>query len=88
MAVWMVERESGGISMDALAAAQGAAIAAAGKSTAQGTPVRYLRSVFSRGTGAAAVVRGCQRCGGGRGHSTAGLPYNRIAEALDLPAPG
>ena len=47
MSVWMVERDLQGISMEALAAAQGAAIAAAGKATAQGTPVRYLRSVFS-----------------------------------------
>ena len=51
MSVWMVERELHGIMMQVLAAAQGAAQSAAineaGKSMAQGTPVRHRRSVFS-----------------------------------------
>ena len=89
MAVWMVERELGGISMDALAAAQGAAIAAAGKSTAQGTPVRYLRSVFSPGDGrCCCLFEAASAAAVGEVNDAAGLPYNRIAEALDLPAPG
>jgi hypothetical protein len=33
--------------MDALAAVQGAAIAEARRATAQGTPIRYPRSLFS-----------------------------------------
>jgi hypothetical protein len=88
MSVWMVERELPGISMEALAAAQGAAIAEAGKATEQGTPVRYLRSVFSPQDGRccclfeAATAEAVQQV-----NDAAGLPYNRIVEALDLPAP-
>ena len=47
MSVWMVERELYGITTEVLAAVRGAAINEAGKSTSQGTPVRYRRSVFS-----------------------------------------
>lgn len=89
MSVWMVERELPGISMEALAAAQGAAITQAGKSTAGGTPVRYLRSLFSPQDGRccclfeAANAQAVQQV-----NDDAGLPYSRIVEALDLPAPG
>jgi Nickel responsive protein SCO4226-like len=88
MSVWMVERELPGISMEGLAAAQGAAIAEAGKSTAEGTPVRYLRSVFSPQDGRccclfeAANADDVQRV-----NDAAGLPYSRIVEALDLQPP-
>jgi hypothetical protein len=42
MAVWMVAQ----ISMDALAAARGAAIRRGEEGYRSGTPVRYLRSLF------------------------------------------
>jgi hypothetical protein len=72
-----------------LAAAQGAAITEAAKATAQGLPVRYLRSVFSPTDGRccclfeAASADAVQQV-----NDAAGLPYSRIIEALDLPAPG
>src|SRR5262245_30486994 len=49
MAVYMVERDLPGITNDQLAGAQGAAIASAQQSTADGTPVRYIRSTFVPG---------------------------------------
>lgn len=89
MSVWMVERDLKGISMEALGQAQGAAIAEAQKASAAGTPVRYLRSLFTPADGRccclfeaadAALVR--------QVNDAAGLPYQRIAAAMDLPAPG
>jgi len=46
MAVYMVERSLPGISMEALAGAQRAAIATSERLSAAGAPVRYLRSTF------------------------------------------
>jgi hypothetical protein len=88
MAVWMVERDLKGIGMDALAQAQAAAIAGANKASAHGTPIRYLRSLFTPEdgrccclfeAGSAAAVR--------QVNDAAGLPYGRIVQAMDLPPP-
>jgi hypothetical protein len=85
MAVYMVERELPGISSDQLAGAQRAAITSAQKSTTSGTPVRYIRSTFVPGearcmclfeAGTADAVRDV--------NESAGLPFTRIVEALDL----
>ena len=46
MAVYMVERNLPGITMEQLAAAQKAAIEAGKRLTAPGKPVRYIRSTF------------------------------------------
>lgn len=46
MAVYMVDRSLPGITMEQLAAAQQAAIETSNTSTAEGTPVRYIRSTF------------------------------------------
>jgi hypothetical protein len=85
MAVYMVERSLPGITNEQLAGAQGAAIAGAQQSTAAGTPVRYIRSTFvpdeSRclclfEAGSEQAVRAV--------NDSAGLPFTRIVEALDL----
>jgi len=85
MAVYMVERDLPGISMDQLAGAQKAAIAQSEKSTASGTAVRYIRSAFVPAedklmcffeAGAAEAVK--------QVNDAAQLPYSRIVEALDL----
>ena len=47
MTLFMVERALGGISMQALAGAQAAAIGAAKDSTARGQKVSYVRSMFA-----------------------------------------
>ena len=44
MSVYMVERSLKGIAMNDLAAAQQAAIATSKRFSAEGTPVRYIRS--------------------------------------------
>ncbi|MBI2461291.1 MAG: DUF4242 domain-containing protein [Candidatus Rokubacteria bacterium] len=85
MAVYMVERDLKGISLDQLAAAQKRAIETGKDLTARGKPVRYIRSMF---------VPGEARCmclfeAPGPEHvrelnETARLPFSRIVEALDL----
>lgn len=85
MSVYMVERSLKGIAMSDLAGAQKAAIAAAHSASAEGTPVRYIRSTFVPASGAcmclfeagdAEAVR--------RVNESAKLPFERIVEALDL----
>lgn len=88
MAVYVVERTLPGINREGLAAAQRAAIDVSERFTQSGRPLRYLRSVFIPGeerslclfeAGDADTVRA--------GNREAGLPIDRVFEALDLPAP-
>jgi hypothetical protein len=85
MAVYMVERELKGITMDQLAAAQKSAIETGKKLTAEGKKVRYIRSTFVPGearcmclfeAGSPQLVKEL--------NDTAKLPYSRIVEAMDL----
>lgn len=85
MATYMVERNLDGISMADLGAAQTAAITKAGEMREAGSDVRYIRSTFTPGDG-------CCRClfeadseaEVKRLNDEAGLPYDRVVEALDL----
>jgi hypothetical protein len=85
MPVFMVERDLKGISMENLGGAQKAAIGKAREMTAAGTNVRYLRSTFTPHDGRcmclfeAASDKDVRRL-----NDEAGLPYNRVVEALDL----
>jgi muconolactone delta-isomerase len=85
MAVYMVERDLPGITMAQLAAAQKAAIETGQRLTAQGKPVRYIRTTFVPGESrcmclfeapSALLVREL--------NDTAKIPYARVVEALDL----
>jgi hypothetical protein len=77
------------ISMDALAAAQGAAIRRGDEGYRSGTPIRYLRSLFSYEDERCCCLFEADSAPAVRQvNDYAGLPYNRIAEAIDLPAPG
>jgi hypothetical protein len=85
MAVYAVERSLPGITMDQLAGAQKAAIKTSEQMTAEGRPVRYIRSTFipeeSRCTclfeaGDAQAVQDV--------NDRAQIPYTRVVEALDL----
>lgn len=85
MAVYMVERDLKGITMDQLAAAQKSAIETGKKLTGEGKNVRYIRSTFVPGEArcmclfeapSPAVVKEL--------NDKAQLPYTRIVEALDL----
>jgi len=81
----MVERELPGIEMEQLAAAQKAAIETSNQFTADGQPVRYIRTTFVPGeahcmclfeAGNPEVVKEVNR--------QANIPFTRVVEALDL----
>jgi hypothetical protein len=85
MSVFMVERDLKGISMEALGGAQKAAIGTAKTMSAAGTDIRYIRSTFAPDDGRCM----CLFEAGSEGavkklNDDAGLPYNRIVQALDL----
>lgn len=85
MAVYMVERELQGITNEGLAGAQKAAIAGAQKSTVDGTPVRYIRSTFVPGEARCMCLFEAKTPDAVRDvNESAGLPFTRIVEAMDL----
>ena len=85
MAVYIVERDLPGITMDQLAAAQKAAIEKGQEFTANGHDVRYIRSIFVPGDSKCMclfeaanpeVVKEV--------NEAAQIPFTQIKEALDL----
>lgn len=85
MAVYMVERELPGITMEQLAGAQRAAIETSQRFTAEGKPVRYIRSMYVPDEAHcmclfeapnAAMVEDVNKA--------AAIPYVRVVEAMDL----
>lgn len=85
MAVYMVERSLKGIAMTDLANAQQSAIATSKQFTADGTPVRYIRSTFVPGTGACmCLFEAGDADAVKRVNEQARIPFDRITEALDL----
>ncbi|HEV8675999.1 MAG TPA: DUF4242 domain-containing protein [Methylomirabilota bacterium] len=85
MAVYMVERDLKGITMDQLAAAQRAAIETGQRFTAQGKPVRYIRSTFVPGEARCMCLFEAPNPGFVKElNETAKIPFSRIVEALDL----
>jgi hypothetical protein len=85
MAVYMVERDLPGITMDQLAGAQKAAIQKGEEFTANGKDVRYIRSIFVPGESKcmclfeAANPELVKEL-----NESAQIPFTRIKEALDL----
>lgn len=85
MAVYMVERDLPGITNDGLVGAQKAAIASSQKSTTNGTPVRYIRSTFVPGEARCMCLFEASTPDAVRDvNESAGLPFTRIVEAMDL----
>ena len=85
MSTYMVERSLPGIAMADLAAAQQAAIATSRQFSADGTPVRYLRSTFVPGSGACMCLFEANDAESVRQvNETARIPFDRIVEAMDL----
>ena len=85
MAVYIVERNLPGITMDQLAAAQKSAIEKGQEFTANGKDVRYIRSIFVPGdskcmclfeAASPEVVKEV--------NEAAQIPFTQIKEALDL----
>ena len=85
MTVFMVERSLKGIPMTDLAKAQQAAIATSKEFTADGMPVRYIRSTFVPSTGACMCLFEAKDAAQVKQvNERAGIPFDRITEALDL----
>jgi Protein of unknown function (DUF4242) len=85
MAVYMVERDLKGITMDQLGAAQKKAIETGKELTAKGTPVRYLRSVFVPDESRCMCLFEASSPEAVKNlNDTAKIPYSRVVEALDL----
>ena len=85
MGVFMVERSLGGISMNALAGAQKAAIAKAAEMRAAGDDIRYIRTTFAPEDGRCmCLFEGESAEQVGKLNDDAGIPYDRVVPALDL----
>jgi hypothetical protein len=85
MTVYMVERNLKGISMEQLAGAQKAAIGKAAEMKAGGTDIRYIRSTFAPEEGTClCLFEAGDKAQVKQLNEEAGLPFNRIVEALDL----
>ena len=85
MTVFMVERDLTGLTMEQLAGAQKAAIETSNKFTAEGKPVRYIRSTYVTGDARCMCLFESDSQNLVKDVSeTADLPFNNIVEALDL----
>lgn len=85
MPVFMADRELPGISLPQLADAQRAAIATSARFTAEGKPVRYLRSMYVPGEAHCMCL--FEAADGDTVEAVnreAGIPFTRVVEALDL----
>lgn len=85
MPVYMADRDLPGITLEQLADAQRRAIETSRRFTAEGKPVRYIRSTFVPGEAhcmclfeapSAALVEEVNRA--------ANIPFMRVLEAMDL----
>lgn len=85
MAVYMVERELPGITMDELAAAQKAAIETGQQFTSEGRNVRYIRTTFVPNEAHCMCLFEADNADLVREvNETANIPFTRIVEAMDL----
>lgn len=85
MAVYLVERELGGITIEQLARLQRSSITTSRQFSEAGTPVRYLRSTFVPGEGRCyCLFAAADPVSVREVNEAAGLPFTRIVEALDL----
>ena len=86
MKTFAVERSLGGISMEDLGGAQAAAIREARTATERGTPVAYVRSVFRPESGSCTCLfEADDKADVEDVNKAAGLPYDRVVEAMDIP---
>ncbi len=85
MSVFMVERNLNGITMEALGAAQQAAIRQGRQMTLEGTPIRYIRSTFAPEDGRCfCLFEGKSEADVRKLNDDAKIPYSRVVAALDL----
>lgn len=85
MAVYMVERDLPGVTMDQLAVAQKAAIETGQQFTDKGKNVRYIRTTFVPNEARCMCLFEADNAELVREvNETAQIPFTRIVEALDL----
>ena len=85
MPVYLVDRSLPGITMDELGAAQKAAIETCNQFTAQGRPVRFIRTTFVPGEAhCMCLFEAANPDLVKQVNETAKIPFTRITEALDL----
>jgi len=85
MAVYMVERKLPGITMEQLGAAQKAAIDTGKRYTAEGKPVRYIRSTYVPEEARVMCLFEAPNADlVAKLNDEAKIPYTRIVEAADL----
>lgn len=85
MSVYLVERDIPGVTLDQLAAAQKAAIDTSNRFSAEGTPVRYIRTAYVPGEHRVMCLFEAQSAESvERVNTAAGIPFNRVVEAMDL----
>ena len=85
MEVFMVERSLKGIPLDQLAAAQQRAIRTAAEMTADGTPIRYIRTTFVPESGQCMCLFESGDCEAVKAlNRQAEIPFDRVTPALDL----
>ncbi len=85
MPAYMVERDLPGIEMEQLAAAQKAAIETSDRFTADGKPVRYIRTTFVPGEAHCMCLFEADNPELVKEvNEKAQIPFTRVVEALDL----
>ncbi len=85
MPIYAVQRKLPGITMDDLANAQKAAINTSNKITAEGTPVKYIRSNFYPGDSRCTCLFEANDAEAvEKVNKEASLPFETVEEVLDL----
>jgi hypothetical protein len=85
MSVFMADRDLPGITLEQLAAAQRAAIDTSQRFTAEGRPVRYIRSTWVPSDARVMCLFEADDAGlVEEVNRTAAIPFSRVVEARDL----
>jgi muconolactone delta-isomerase len=85
MSVFMADRDLPGITLEQLVAAQRAAIDTSQRFTAEGRPVRYIRSTWVPGDSRVMCLFEADDSGLVEDvNRSAGIPFSRVVEARDL----
>jgi muconolactone delta-isomerase len=85
MTVYMVDRNLPGVTLEQLAAAQKAAIETSQRFSAQGKPVRYIRSTFVPGESHCMCLFEASNADLVKQvNEAAKIPFTKVTEALDL----
>ena len=85
MTIYIADRDLPGVTLEQLAAAQKAAIATSQRFTAEGKPVRYVRTAWVPSESHVMCMFEAQDPQAVRDvNEAAGIPFTRILEAMDL----